>query len=129
ASARKSIVITTPYFLPDHSLRGELVRTIKERGVKVRILTPGEHSDHFLTRRSSRRLYGDLLAAGAKIYEYQPSLIHSKLLIVDGLWSVVGSTNFDSRSFGLNDEVNLAGLDPALAATREQQFAEELEYS
>ena len=129
ASARKSIVIATPYFLPDHSLRGELVRAIKERGVQVRILTPGEHTDHFLTRRSSRRLYGDLLAAGAKIYEYQASMIHSKILIVDGLWSVVGSTNFDSRSFGLNDEVNLAALDPALAQNLEKQFADDLEHS
>ena len=106
--ARRRIHITTPYFLPDRSARAEMVRAIQERGVAVKIITPGQHSDHLLTRRSSRRLYGPLLKAGAKIYEYEPTMIHTKVLVVDGIWSVVGSTNFDHRSFGINDEVNLA---------------------
>jgi cardiolipin synthase A/B len=126
ASAQRSIHITTPYFLPDRSARSELVRAIRERGVKVVILTPGRHADHLLTRRSSRRLYGDLLRAGASIYEYQPSMIHAKVLIVDGTWSVVGSTNFDNRSFGLNDEVNLAAYCPELATRLEADFARDL---
>ncbi len=75
-----------------------------------------------MTRSSSRRLYGDVLEAGAKIYEYQPSMIHAKILIIDGVWSVVGSTNFDSRSFAINDEVNLAVLDPMLAARLTQRL-------
>ncbi len=69
-----------------------------------------------MTRSSSRRLYGDLLEAGAKIFEYRPSMIHAKTLIVDGEWAVVGSTNFDSRSFRINDEVNLAVMDPDFAS-------------
>ncbi|MGI8745852.1 MAG: phospholipase D-like domain-containing protein [Bryobacteraceae bacterium] len=122
AAARRSISITTPYFLPDRSAREEVIRAIRDRGVEVRILTPGKHSDHLLTRSSSRRLYGDLLKAGARIYEYQPAMIHAKIMLVDELWSVVGSTNFDHRSFGINDEVNLAAFDPGLAARLMQDF-------
>ena len=123
ASARKSILITTPYFLPDKSARAEMVKAICERGVTVEIITPGAKSDHLLTRRSSRRLYGDLLAAGARIYEYQPTMVHAKTMVIDGVWSVVGSTNFDNRSFGLNDEVNLAAFDPELASRLAKDFA------
>ena len=123
ASARESILITTPYFLPDYSARREMVRAVEERGVRVEIITPGVHSDHMLTRSSSRRLYGDLLKAGAKVYEYQPGMIHAKTMVVDGVWSVVGTTNFDNRSFGLNDEVNLAAFDRRLAARVAADFA------
>jgi len=126
ASARKSICITTPYFLPDRSARSELVRAIRDRGVEVKIITPGRHADHLLTRRSSRRLYGELLRAGATIFEYQPTMLHAKVLIVDGVWSVVGSTNFDNRSFGLNDEVNLGAYCPELAARLQEDFARDL---
>jgi cardiolipin synthase A/B len=129
AAARKTIHITTPYFLPDRSARSELVRAMRERGVEVKILTPGRHADHVLTRRSSRRLYGELLQAGASIYEYKPSMIHAKVLVVDGAWSVVGSTNFDNRSFGLNDEVNLAAYCPELATRLEEDFARDLAVS
>ncbi|HLL15183.1 MAG TPA: phospholipase D-like domain-containing protein [Pyrinomonadaceae bacterium] len=122
ASAQKSILITTPYFLPDRSARAEMVRAIRERGVEIRIVVPGQKSDHALTRNSSRRLYGDLLEAGAKIYEYAPTMMHAKTLVVDGIWSVVGSTNFDNRSFGLNDEVNLAACDEKLAARITEDF-------
>jgi cardiolipin synthase len=126
ASAEKTIDITTPYFLPDESLRNEMVRAIRERHVRVRILVPGKHSDHGMTRSSSRGTYGDLLKAGAEIYEYEPAMIHAKLMVVDGEWSVVGSTNFDHRSFGLNDEVNVAALDPALAGHIEADFEKDL---
>jgi cardiolipin synthase len=129
ASARKSILITTPYFLPDRSARHEMVRAIRERNVEIKIIVPGGHSDHLLTRRSSRRLFGDLLRAGAQIYEYEAAMIHSKTMIIDGLWSVVGSTNFDNRSFGLNDEVNLAAEDESLAARIREDFARDLEES
>lgn len=129
ASAERLIEITTPYFLPDKSVRDEIICAITERGVDVRIIAPGKHSDHLLTRRSSRRLYGDLLKAGAKIYEYKRSMIHTKSLVVDGLWCAVGSTNFDHRSFGINDEVNLAAKDPALAARLREDFAHDLALS
>ncbi len=126
ASAQKRLHITTPYFLPDRSVRRELLRAIRERGVEVKIIVPGSHSDHLITRRSSRRLFGDLLRAGAQIYEYEPAMIHAKTMMIDDLWAVVGSTNFDNRSFGLNDEVNLAARDPVLTARLEEDFARDL---
>jgi cardiolipin synthase len=125
AAAQRSIHITTPYFLPDRYARAELIRA-RERGVEVTVIVPGKHSDHLLTRRSSRRLFGKLLRAGATIHEYQPAMIHTKALLVDGLWSVVGSTNFDHRSFGINDEVNLIVADPEIAAELEKNFADDL---
>jgi cardiolipin synthase A/B len=126
ASAQKSIHITTPYFLPDRSVRRELVSAIRERNVEVKIIVPGKHSDHMLTRSSSRRLFGDLLKAGAKIYEYEKSMIHAKTLMIDGLWSIVGTTNFDNRSFGLNDEINLAARDEKVTARIAEDFAADL---
>jgi cardiolipin synthase len=129
ASSQKRMHITTPYFLPDRSVRQELVRAVKERNVEVKIIVPGRHSDHLLTRRSSRRLFGDLLKAGARIYEYEPAMIHAKTMMVDDLWSIVGSSNFDNRSFGLNDEVNLAARDEELAARLEEDFARDLAQS
>jgi cardiolipin synthase len=126
ASAKRSISITTPYFLPDKSLTRELCRAIEDRGVKLRILVPGLKSDHLLTRSTSRGGYGPLLKAGAEVYEYQPSMIHAKVLCVDGLWAVVGSTNFDNRSFGINDEVNLAVCDSAFAERLERDMSGDL---
>jgi cardiolipin synthase len=128
ASARRRIYITTPYFLPDTGVRRVLIDALA-RGVEIKILVPGKHSDHLLTRRASRRLYGSLLRNGARIYEYQPSMIHTKSVVVDGLWSVVGSTNFDSRSFGINDEVNVAAFDEELAANLEEDFHADLRVS
>ena len=128
ASARQSISITTPYFLPDLSLMQELCRAI-ERGLRVRILVPGRKSDHLVTRSTSRAGYGQLLKAGAEVYEYQPSMIHAKVLCIDDLWVVIGSTNFDNRSFGINDEVNLAVRDRAVAMRFEQDMALDLDQS
>lgn len=129
ASARQCIYISTPYFLPDRSARKAVVQAIQERNVKVKIVTPGQHSDHLLTRSSSQRLYGSLLKAGAVIGEYQPAMIHAKIMIVDDLWSVVGSTNFDHRSFEINDEVNLAIADPEIAKRLTEDFNRDLEQS
>jgi len=128
ASAKFDIAITTPYFLPDKTLKRELCGAV-ERGVKVRILVPGTKSDHLLTRSTSRGAYGELLKAGAEVYEYQPAMIHAKILIVDELWSVVGSTNFDNRSFGINDEVNLAVCDRAVAERLGVDFTSDLRNS
>lgn len=126
ASARKSILITTPYFLPDQRARREMICAIRERGVKVRILTPGKHADHLMTRRAGRRRYDDLLQAGAEIFEYEPSMIHAKVMVIDALWCVVGTTNFDNRSFGLNDEVNIATADRELARQLSESFESDL---
>jgi cardiolipin synthase A/B len=125
ASAQQSIYITTPYFLPDHSLLRELIRA-RKRGVDVKIVTPGAKSDHMLTRSSSRRSYGSLLRAGIRIFEYQPAMIHAKILMVDGCWGVVGSTNFDNRSFGINDEVNLAAFSREFTQRLEQDFSRDI---
>lgn len=126
SSARRSIHITTPYFLPDKNMIETLLKAVHERGVDLTILVPGRHSDHFLTRSSSRRSYGRLLRAGARIFEYQPAMIHAKILVIDRTWAVVGSTNFDYRSFGLNDEVNLAACDSQFAERLEQDFRRDL---
>ena len=128
ASATRSIDINTPYFLPDVGGRNELMRAAR-RGVRVRIIMPGSANNHPIARRASRMYYGELLDAGVEIFEYQPGMIHAKILVVDETWSVVGSTNFDSRSFELNDEVNLAANDPALAAGLLQDFAMDLSQS
>jgi cardiolipin synthase len=124
ASAKESILINSPYFLPDRSARKELIEAAR-RGVKVIVVTPGELNNHQMTRKASRRHYGQLIQGGVQIFEYQPRMIHKKAMVVDGVWSVVGSTNFDTRSFGLNDEVNLAALDRELAARLTADFEQE----
>lgn len=125
ASARESIRIASPYFIPDRRLCAELVEAVR-RGVSVTVLVPGRWNNHPLTRLASRRRYGQLLEGGVAIHEYQPAMMHAKILIVDHVWSVVGSTNFDNRSFGLNDEVNVAILQRELAARLEADFAADL---
>ena len=117
ASARKSIDIENAYFIPDDLSVREFVEA-RRRGVAVRILVPGKKIDSQVSRRASRARWGPLLKAGVEIFEYQPTMFHCKVMVVDGLWSSVGSTNFDSRSFRLNDEANLNVYDAAFA--REQ---------
>jgi len=128
SASRSSVRINSPYFLPDFSMLRELVRAAG-RGVSIEIIVPGKKSDHALTRSSSRRLYGKLLEAGVQIYEYQPGMIHAKVMVVDGLWSVTGSTNFDNRSFGINDEVNLAACDQQLASDLIHDFVADIAVS
>jgi len=116
-AARKSIDLSAAYFVPDDLT----IRTLMEasrRGVRVRILMPGKFIDSDLVKAASRERWGELLAAGVKLAEYQPTMYHVKGLIVDNLLVSVGSTNFDNRSFSINDEANLNVLDPAFA--REQ---------
>ncbi|MBV8573138.1 MAG: cardiolipin synthase B [Acidobacteriaceae bacterium] len=129
ASAKERIYINTPYFLPDRSARQAIIEAARDRKLDVKIITPGKHADHALTRNSSRTLYGALLKNGVEIYEYQPSMIHVKALIVDDMWAVVGSTNFDSRSFELNDEVNVAFLDRAVTGRLVEDFHRDLAQS
>jgi cardiolipin synthase len=128
AAARKSIFINTPYFLPDRSMRAALADA-KKRGVDVKIVVPGKHADHTLTRSSGRSAYGDLLQAGVDIYEYEPTMIHAKIAIIDGVWSIVGSTNLDYRSFGINDEVNLAVFNSEVATTLTHAFEDDVAHS
>jgi cardiolipin synthase len=93
------------------------------------VLTPGDNNDEKLVRASSRHLYGSLLKHGIQIYEYQPSMNHTKALMVDDLWAVVGSTNFDYRSFAINDEVNLAVMDTSFVRRVTQDFERDLSQS
>jgi cardiolipin synthase len=107
--------ISTPYFLPDRALRRALVE-IARRGVAVSVIVPGRETDQKWVRLASRRMWGQLLEAGIRIYEYRDTMTHMKALIVDGVWSVLGTTNIDNRSFEHNDEVNVAMLDREVAA-------------
>jgi len=121
ASARRSIRISASYFVPD-SLSLETLVSARERGVEVEIIVPGEHIDAEVVRKASRGRWGRLLEAGVKIYEFQPTMYHCKVMIVDETWVSVGSTNFDNRSFSLNDEANLNILDPEFAAAQSVVF-------
>ena len=114
-AAAKSIHLSSAYFVPDELTREALIAAAR-RGVRVQIITPGKHMDAETVRRASRARWGDLLQSGIEISEYQPTMYHCKVLVVDGLWISVGSTNFDNRSFALNDEANLNILDPAFAS-------------
>ena len=113
--ADRELHINTPYFLPDRALRRALV-DIASRGVRVSIIVPGRRTDQRWVRLASRRMWGMLLEAGVRIYEYRDTMMHAKVLLVDGKWAVLGTTNVDNRSFEHNDEVNVAMLDPGLAA-------------
>ena len=106
AAARRTLYIGSAYFVPD-DLAVETLIAAKKRGVQVEILVPGRHIDTELTRKASRSRWGKLLEAGIEIWEYQPTMFHCKLLVADECWTSVGSTNFDNRSFRLNDEANL----------------------
>ena len=110
--------ISTPYFLPDKAFREALIRTAK-RGVEITVVIPGSSTDQRWVRLASRRMFGKLLEAGIRIYEYQPGMIHVKMLVIDHLWSAIGTTNLDNRSFEHNDEVNLTIRDEAIAARLE----------
>lgn len=105
-SAEKSILLSNAYFVPD-DLSIETLVAASKRGVKIEIIVPGTKIDTEVTRKASRSRWGKLLEAGIAIHEFQPTMYHCKAMIVDGLWVSVGSTNFDSRSFRLNDEANL----------------------
>ena len=113
-AATRSIDLSSAYFVPDALTMKTLVDAAK-RGVRIRIITPGEHIDAETVRRASRASWGDLLRAGVAIHEFQPTMFHCKVLVVDGLWVSVGSTNFDTRSFDLNDEANLNIVDADFA--------------
>jgi cardiolipin synthase A/B len=121
ASARRTILIANPYFVPN-TLAVDMLVAARRRGVHVEILVPGPITDAGLVRRASRAKWGPLLEAGVRIYEYQPTMYHNKLMVVDDYWVSVGSTNFDNRSFRLNDEANLNVFDEAFAREQARVF-------
>jgi cardiolipin synthase len=127
AGARRSIYLTNPYFLPDDRLE-EALLAAAARGVRVVALTPGK-IDHNVVRAASRRGFGRLLQGGIEIFEYQAALLHAKTMVVDGVWATVGSTNFDNRSFVLNDELNVALYDRAAVERLASAFEADLAHS
>jgi cardiolipin synthase len=116
ASAHHRILLASPYFLPNWDTAAAL-GAAAARGVEVRLLLPGPINDKMIAYYTSRRLYGPLLAAGVRIFEYQPAMMHAKGMVVDDRWVTLGSTNFDPRSFFLNSELNTSIDDPAFART------------
>lgn len=127
-AADSSIDLSMAYFVPDELSRKVLLDAMR-RGVRLRIITPGKITDTETVRAASRSTWGPLLAAGAQIYEYQPSMFHCKVLIIDKYMVSVGSTNFDNRSFSLNDEANLNVYDAQFAARQTQVFEDDLKRS
>jgi cardiolipin synthase len=123
--ARKSIFIANPYFIPDRQAI-KILTEAKRRGVDVKIMVSGIHQDNALARYSSTRLYGELLETGIEIYEYNQTMLHHKFMVCDGVWTTVGTTNFDNRSFALNDENNFCVYDRDFAAHWEQIFRNDL---
>jgi cardiolipin synthase len=113
-AACKEVLIATPYFLPDKALRRVLIETVR-RGIPLSVIVPGSTTDQRWVRLASRRMYGRLLEAGVRIFEYEQVMIHTKALVVDGTWGVLGTTNIDNRSFEHNDEVNIVMRDEAIA--------------
>jgi cardiolipin synthase A/B len=126
-SARKSIHLSNPYFLPDERMQEALLEAVK-RGVSVVVLTPGK-IDHKLVYWASRRGFEPLLLGGIQIYEYQAALMHAKTMVVDGVWAHVGTTNLDNRSFALNEEINLIAYDRAVGGELEKAFVDDLKHS
>jgi len=125
AAAEHTIDLTASYFVPDELIMKALVAA-RKRGVRVRVLLPGKHIDSETVRLSSKASWGELLEAGIEIHEYQPTMLHVKLLIVDGELVSMGSTNFDIRSFRLNDEASLNVYDHAFAARMTEVFEKDL---
>lgn len=128
AAASKTLDLSASYFVPDEAAVSALVAAAR-RGVRLRIILPGDRIDWHIVRRASRARWEPLLEAGAQIYEYQPTMYHVKMMIVDGIWVTVGSTNFDPRSFAINDEANLDIHDAAFARRQTAAFERDLERS
>jgi cardiolipin synthase len=125
ASARKSLYVANSYFVPDDDFR-KLLKQARARGVDVRILTVSRETDVKTTWWAGRSRYEELLRAGIRIYEYQPSMMHAKTFIVDGMWGSIGSMNFDNRSLAFNNESNFVFLDTTLGAQMDSTYMDDL---
>jgi cardiolipin synthase len=119
--ARKSILIANPYFVPNTVALDTLIEA-RRRGVDVRIMVSGIRNDTWLARQNAVRKYGALLKVGIQILEYNRSMLHHKVMVVDGIWTTIGTTNFDSRSFTHNEESNVCVHDRGLATDVEKMF-------
>jgi cardiolipin synthase A/B len=128
SAARKRLYVTNSYFVPDDDFRRLLERAAR-RGVDVRVLTTSANTDVKTTWYAGRYHYEELLGRGVRIFEYQPTMLHSKTIVVDGLWGSIGSMNFDNRSLAFNDESNLVVLDSAVGAQMDSVFFDDLRYA
>jgi cardiolipin synthase A/B len=128
ASAQRTLELTAAYFVPRPAFI-EALCDAAERGVDVRILVPGTHIDKGFVRTAGRATYEELISCGVRIWEYCPTMLHAKTMMVDGAWSSVGSVNFDNRSFQLHDEVTLCVQSEEFAGLLSEQFARDLEAS
>jgi cardiolipin synthase len=127
-AAAHSIDIAAAYFIPDRLMTEELVKAAR-RGVRIRILVPDRHTDSETVRIMAKREWGPLLGVGIEIHQYEPTMLHTKMLIFDGLMVSVGSTNFDTRSFELNDEASLNVYDREFARQMTEVFEADLRHS
>ena len=128
SAARASIDIANPYFVPDH-VSIDLFRDAVKRGVRVRVMVAGSSNDTLITRFNSVRLYGALLDAGVELYEYNRTMMHHKIMMIDGLWSTIGTANFDNRSFSHNEESNVSVLDETVTIELTRSFERDLAVS
>jgi cardiolipin synthase A/B len=128
AGARKTLYVTNSYFVPASNLR-QLIADAARRGVDTRVLTAGDDTDVKTTLHAGRARYHQLLAAGVRIYEYRPTMMHAKTIVVDGTWVAVGSMNADNRSLSVNEEANLLALDSRLGATLDRMFFDDLQHA
>jgi cardiolipin synthase len=125
ATARREVLIQNPYFAPSDGVV-ELFAMMVKRGVAVHLMVPGKHTDSPFVRRAGCNLYDALLEAGVRVYEFEPTLLHQKIVVVDEVWSHVGSTNFDARSLALNEEIGVGLLDAGIAAELKRAFSRDL---
>jgi cardiolipin synthase len=128
AAARETLFVANAYFVPDDDLVRMLCASART-GVDVRVLTNGEKTDVPAVWRAGRHRYEELLDCGVRIYEYEPTVLHSKTLVADGAWSVVGTINFDNRSLAFNNEVSILALDVVLGARLDSLFLADLEHA
>ena len=128
ASAKRSLDLTAAYFAPRPAFIEAMIEAAK-RGVAIRVLVPGSHIDKEIVRVAGRSAYDQLLVAGIRIFEYAPTMLHAKTMVVDGVWSSVGSVNFDNRSFQLHDEATLCVQSEELATELSDVFEADLERS
>lgn len=123
--ARRSLYIANPYFIPDARVI-EILAAARRRGVTIKLMLAGNHNDTWWARQNSVRLYGKLLEAGVEMYEYQPTMLHQKTMLADGVWATVGTANFDNRSFALSEETNVCFHDPFLVEQLREVFLRDL---
>ena len=128
AGARKTLYITNSYFVPNDDFCNLLIKAVK-RGVDVRVLTVSSKTDVKTTWYAGRALYENLLSQGVRIYEYQPTMMHAKTIVVDGLFSAIGSMNFDNRSLAFNNEAQLLSLDPGVGQKMDSVFMDDIRYA